>query len=601
MGKLGKAFLFLLTVMLLLTAISRSAASFTVAQVHVEQPQARRIIHTVNGDGIIERLDERPVYAAADVLVARVLVKKGQEVKKGDVLALLDMDSINEKIRSMSDEIRELRLLNQAIAAREQKDARDRSRAGKRAREDYDQTVSDGKVQKKEADKRVEEAEQKLKEAKEQAKKQADEAYGQKSEELLEAVDAAKKEYETAVRQERDAVLLAKRALEDASKEPVASYDIERTQMEIIQKQRRINELYQELWTGDESMASISGQIASLQTEIAVLELQLKEQSDAADKQKKDREQAIARAREDYENTVETYAQLVNDAKQRWDNAQLKLDKFLEGGEERAEDTAVSAAREALEDAKRQRLEQARLQEEKERQAKRAIEDTSEAGAADNSAAVNQLAIAQKRRQLALLLKEKERGGKVTSEVDGTVTLVQLAVGQRSPDTAAFLMSDASGGMSFTTQVSREDAVYVMAGDTVTLKSGDQTCEELAVLSVETNEDETAQVTVYVPKDTLAPGAYAVMELMKQSEEYSITVPASAVHTENEQNFVYVMEPEETVLGGSYVALRMEVTVAERNGMYAAVTESSLTSESRVITGSDQMISAGETVRLQEE
>lgn len=601
MGKLGKAFLFLLTVMLLLTAISRSAASFTVAQVHVEQPQARRIIHTVNGDGIIERLDERPVYAASGVLVARVLVKEGQEVKKGDVLALLDMDSINERIRSMSDEIRELRLLNQAIAAREQKDARDRSRAGKRAGEDYDQTVSDGKVQKKEADKRVEEAEQKLKEAKEQAKKQADEAYGQKSEELLEAVDAAKKEYETAVRQERDAVLLAKRALEDASKEPVASYDIERTQMEIIQKQRRINELYQEMWTGNESMASISGQISALQTEIAVLELQLKEQSDAEDKQKKDREQAIARAREDYENTVETYAQLVNNAKQKWDNAQLKLDKFLEGGEERAEDTAVSAAREALEDAKRQRLEQARLQEEKERQAKRAIEDTSETGAADNSAAVNQLAIAQKRRQLALLLKEKESGGKVTSEVDGTVTLVQLAVGQRSPDTAAFLMSDASGGMSFTTQVSREDAVYVMAGDTVTLKSGDQTCEELTVLSVETNEDETAQVTVCVPKDTLAPGAYAVMELMKQSEEYSITVPASAVHTENEQNFVYVMEPEETVLGGSYVALRMEVTVAERNGMYAAVTESSLTSESRVITGSDQMISAGETVRLQEE
>ena len=61
MGKLGKAFLFLLTVMLLLTALSRTAASFTVAQVHVEQPQARRIIHTVNGDGIIEKMGERPV------------------------------------------------------------------------------------------------------------------------------------------------------------------------------------------------------------------------------------------------------------------------------------------------------------------------------------------------------------------------------------------------------------------------------------------------------------------------------------------------------------------------------------------------------------
>ena len=176
-----------------------------------------------------------------------------------------------------------------------------------------------------------------------------------------------------------------------------------------------------------------------------------------------------------------------------------------------------------------------------------------------------------------------------------------LIVGQKSMDTAAFLMSDSSGGMTFTTQISKEDAVYVMTGDTVTLKSGDRACEELTVLSTETNEDETVKVTVYVPKDTFTLGAYAFMELAKQSEEYGITIPVSAVHTENERNFVYVMEPEETVLGGSFVALRTEVTVAEKNGMYAAVTDSSLTEESQIIIDSDQMISAGETVRLQEE
>jgi len=125
---------------------------------------------------------------------------------------------------------------------------------------------------------------------------------------------------------------------------------------------------------------------------------------------------------------------------------------------------------------------------------------------------------------------------------------VQLIVGQKSMDTAAFLMSDTSGGMSFTTQISKEDAVYVMTGDPVTLKSGDQVCEELTVLSTETNEDETVKVTVYVPKDTFTLGAYAFMELAKQSEEYGITIPVSAVHTENERNFVYVMEPEETVI-----------------------------------------------------
>ncbi len=601
MGKLGKAFTFLLAVMLLLTAISRAAASFTVAQVRVEQPEARRIVHTVNGDGIIEKMDERPVYAPADVLVADVRVKEGQAVKKGDVLALLDMDSINEKINSVSDEIEELRLLNQAIAAREQEDAREKSKATGRAKEDYDNTLSDGKAQEQEADERVEDAKQKVKEAKEQAKKQEQEAYEQKSEELAKAVDAAKKEYETVVGQEKDALLLAKRALEDASKEPSESYDIERIRLEITQKQRRINELYRSMWEGEGSIASVNDQIAALQTEIASLQLQLKELTDVAMEQKKEREQAIERAKEDYDSTAETWAKLVNEAKQKWDDAQLKLDEFLESGEDAAEDPAVQAAKEALKDARLQRQEQARLQEEKERQAKRAVEDSSKTGLKDNSAAVNQLAIERKERQLALLMKERKNGGKIIAEVDGTVTQVQLIVGQKSMDTAAFLMSDTSGGMSFTTQISKEDAVYVMTGDPVTLKSGDQVCEELTVLSTETNEDETVKVTVYVPKDTFTLGAYAFMELAKQSEEYGITIPVSAVHTENERNFVYVMEPEETVLGGSFVALRTEVTVAEKNGMYAAVTDSSLTEESQIIIDSDQMISAGETVRLQEE
>lgn len=598
MGKLGKAFLFLLTVMLLLTALSRAASSFTVAQVRVEQPEARRIVHTVSGEGLVEKMEEQPVYAAEDVLVDEVKVKEGQTVKKGDVLAVLDADSIDENIRRISDEIEELRLQNEAIAARERQEAGERGTAKERAREDYDSAVSEGEALSEEAKEQVRDAKQKVKEAKEQA----DEAFCKKCEELEEAVETAKKAYETALGQEKSALLAAKRAVEDAEKVPANSYEIERIQMEITQKQRRINELYRDIWTSEEDSSSIEEQIRAIQAEISALQLQLKAQTDAEAKRKEEREQAIARAKEDYENTAETYAALVNEAKQAWDDAQLSLDEFLaDGAGDSSQEAAVKAAEEALKNAKRQREEQERQQEERERQARRALEDSSKAGAADNSAAINQLAIAQKERQLALLREEKERGGKVVSEVDGTVTSVLLSVGQRSSATAAFLMSDASGGMSFTTQIGKEDAEYVLAGDTVSLKCGEETYEDLSVLSVETNEDETVQVTVYVPRDTLALGAFASMELTKQSQEYRITVPISAIHTINERNYVYVMEPEESVLGGTYVAMQMEVTVVEKNGMYAAISESSLTDESQIITTCDQMISAGETVRLLED
>lgn len=599
MKKLGKAFLFLLAVMVLLTAISRAAASFTVAQVRVEQPQARKITHTVSGEGIVEKMEERPIYAPADVLVAELKVQEGQQCKKGDVLACLDMDSINEKITALSDEIEELALVNQALDAQQQKQESDRKKENERAQEDYDNLVALGKAQEQEAVKQVEAARQKLKDAKEEAASQAETAYEEKADQLQEARDLAKKAYEAALEQEQNEVLQAKRVLEDASETPAEDYDLEIARLEISQKQQKLNDLYKQKWQGAED---IDEQITALLGELAILQLQLKEKEDAAAKEEQERAQAIARAQEDYDNVVETCAGFVNDAKEKWDDAEYELNEFLKSdAQDISKDASVKAAKEALEAAKQQKKELRRQQEEQELQAKRLLEDSSQRAAADNTAAINRITMEEKKRQLALLMEEKDSGGKITAPADGTVTQIQLAVGQKTAETAVFLMTDTSGGMSFTAQISKEDAVYVMAGDTVTLKSADLTYEDFEVLSVETNEDETVTVAVYVPGDTFALGTHVDMELTKQSEEYPITVPVAAVHTENGKNYVYVMEPEDSVLGGQYAAVRMDVTVAEKNGLYAALVDSSLTEESQVITDCDQMISAGERIRLLEE
>lgn len=603
MGKLGKAFLFLMAVMLLLTAVSRTAASFTVAQVSVEQPQSRKIVHTVTGNGMVEKMKEQPVYAAADVLVAELMVQQGQNVKKGDVLARLDLDSIQKKINDLEDEIEELRLQNQAIAAQQQKEEKDRNKAKARAQEDYNNTVSRNSVLEEEAKKKIEDAKQKVKEAKELAKKQVDDNYKKKIKELREAVDAAQKAYDDAKELEESEVLRAKRAVEDASKTPAVTYDSEISQIEINQKQRKLDELRRQRRECEDNneKKELDEQIRILEDEITTLKLRKREQENAAGKQEQERKQTLARAQEDYNNTVKKYNKIVSEAKRNWEAAQQELQEFLESDKEDiSENTSVKEAEAELEAARQQLKELKRQQKEQSRQAKRTLEDSMEEGVENNMAAINRITITEKQRQLSELEREKENGGKIVAQMDGTITLVQLEVGQRTVETAAFLMSDTSGGMSFTTQISKEDAVYVVAGDTVMLKSADKKYEDFSVLSVETNEDETVKVTVFVPKDTLALGAYACMELTKQSEEYSITVPVSAVHTENEKNFVYVMEEEDTVLGGQYVARRMDVTVAEKNGLYAAVSESSLTAESQVITESDQMISAGEKVRLQE-
>lgn len=598
----NRGILVFLAAMLLMTGVSRAAASFTVARVEVEEPDSGKITHTVTGSGMVDNMKEQAVYAAADVLVAEVSVKQGQNVSRGDVLARLDSDSLRDKTDSLSSEIEMMRLQNMELAAAKQKEAQDKNRAKTRAGEDYESTVAEGRRKMEEAKENVKTAKARVKEAKKQAKKQSENDYKKKQEELQAAVKTAEKAYEDAKEQEEDAVLAAKRAVEDAAKTPAVSYEDEILQMEINEKQRELNELYKRKKEGEEGL---DNQIRALEKELRTLRLQQQEKENTRKKQEEERKQTLARAQEDYSRTVKKYAKLVKEAKEKLDTANVDLKKFLEGEtEDFSGNEAVKAAEEALTDAEKA-LEEARRQTgEEKRQAKRNLEDASSGNPESRQEEMNRIQMTEKQKQLAMLEAAEKNGGKITAQMDGTVTRIQLETGQRTGESAAFLMSCTSGGMSFTTEISREDAVYVTAGDTVTLKTAEKKYEELSVVSVETDGEETGEeavkVTVFVPKDTLSLGEYADMELTKESAEYSVTLPLSAIHTENEKNFVYVMVPEETVLGGQYAAQRMDVIVAEKNAIYAALTDSDLTEESQVIISSDQIISAGEKVRNEE-
>lgn len=593
----GRGLFVFLAGMLIFTGISRAAASFTVAQVEVEEPQSRRIMHTVTGSGMVDQMKEQAVYAAADVLVEEITVKQGQNVHKGDVLARLDMDSILEKMDSLADEIELLRLQNMDLAAAQQKKQRDKARARTRAGEDYESVVSQSTRNIEEARQSVKEAEEKLKEAKKQAKNQAAEEYEKKLEELQAAVKAAEKAYDKAKEQEENEVLRAKRALEDAQKTPAATYDSEILQIQINQKQQELSDLYRRRREGE---TGLDRQIKDLEDEIRTLILRQKEMDSAASKQAEERKQTIARAQEDYNSTVKQQERRVKEATEELDTANKKLKEFLESdGQNILEDASVKAAEEALKEAKKALKEAKQQAKEEKRQAKRNLEDASAADIVSHDAEINQIQIAEKQHTLAMLESVKKNRGKITAPMEGTVTQVQLEIGQRTVETAAFFMSDTSGGMSFTTEISKEDAVYVTAGDTVMLVTADKEYEDFSVVSVETDEEEIVKVTVFVPENTLSLGEYADMVLEKESKEYGITLPLSAIHTEKEKNFVFVMV-DDTVLGGQYVAQRMDVVVAEKNETYAALTNSALASDNQVIVSSDQMISAGETVRLQD-
>lgn len=645
MGKPTKIFIVLLGIMLLFTVISRSAASFTVAQVRIEQPQARKIEHKVTGDGTVKKLLDQAVYAPADILVAKVNVRKGQNVKKGQTLAVLDMDSLKDKIRTLSDDIEILQLQNDALLSAEAKKNSDRNQAVARAKEDYRDTVRNN------AD-AVRDAKKDVKDTKTRLRMEQAQAYEKKLEELQTAVKEAKKTYDDAIEQQKTEEQQARRAVEDAAKTPVSDYSDTITQIEIDQKQRKLDAAQKKLdaltkqkdgiqrsmdrlnaqkaqlekafaQEKDEAqkqnlktgIASLESQISALtaqrdsctdqwenqcdtvldlKDELAAEKLRQQAKKNEASRQEADRRQTLARAQEDYENVVGKNERLVSEAEQKWKESKCTLQAFVQGEDEEPQDTsAAENAKKAVKTAQKQQKQQ-------NKEAKRALADAAETEVKDNSAKINAVTIAQKQQQLATLQNLKASGGKVKAQMSGVVSSVQLTVGEKTTDTAAFLLADTSGGLRFTTQVSREDAVYVDTGDTVVLKAGDQTWEDMTVLSTETEEDHTVKVTVYVPKKTISLGANVRMELCKTSEEYSVTLPITAIHSEKDKYFVYTMEKADTVLGGEYVAKKTNVTIAEKNGEYAAIKDGDLSSGDAVIVDSDAVLSAGENVRLQE-
>ena len=594
MGKLIKVFAALMAVMLFMTVISRAASSFTVAQVQVESPKSRVIVHKVIGDGTVTRQSDLPVYTVADILVAKVKVTEGQEVKKGQTLAVLDTDSIDEQIQTLSDEIEVLQLQNDALKSAEAKRDREQDKALSRAKEDYEDTVQSNKDA-------VSKAKENIKTAKKQTKKNEKKTL----EDLQNSVEEAKKAYEDAVETQKSQVQQAKRALEDASKTPAADYSDSITQIEINQKQRKIDSgqrkldalALKKLEDPDTYTSEWQDQydyVQELKDDLAAAKLQQQAKKNEAAAQESERKQTLSRAQEDYDETVSKNEKLVREAKNLWLEAEQKLENYQNGeDEDRTDQSLVEDAKKALEDAKSQQTQQ-------KKSTKRAIEDAGETDAADHSVEINNVSIAEKQRALAQLQKAKEQKGKIVAQTDATVSKILLTAGDRTTETAAFLLADLSEGARFTTVISKEDAKYVVVGDTVTLKVNDKSYKDMTVLSTETNEDSSVRVTVYVPKKTISIGTHASMEIEQTSEKYATTLPLTAIHAEQSKYFVYVLEKEDTVLGEETVARKVNVSIVEKNGEYAALSDGSLSEDDSVIVESDTMLANGEKVRLKE-
>ena len=138
-------------------------------------------------------------------------------------------------------------------------------------------------------------------------------------------------------------------------------------------------------------------------------------------------------------------------------------------------------------------------------------------------------------------------------------------------------------------------------GAEVTLHKNGQKLEGLTVGAVEPGDDGSFDITVYLDAEApLSIGDAASLEIRQTSGLYRTVVPVSALHVENGSYYVYVAEEEETVLGMQYQLRRVDVQIEEKNHLYAALSEGTVSSEARIVTDTDRYVEAGSRVRLRE-
>lgn len=367
---------------------------------------------------------------------------------------------------------------------------------------------------------------------------------------------------------------------------------------------------------------SIDEQINGLKNEIEVLKLQNEAAGSSAAKEQQAKSTEQRRAKEDYGRTAQEQSELVAAAQARLQRAWDDLTAFDQQPVVPQQDTTPgnvsdiqttggdsaeqrAAQRKTLEDAVRDAQsaydEALRNQEKACIDAGRRVEDAGLAAPKDTTTQINSLSMEEKEKNVKKLEELKANGGKITAPVDGVITDMSIVTGQRTTDTAAVTLADLTSGMRFAAQIREEEAKYLAAGDPVSLKAGGKEISDLSVLGMESDhEKELVTVTVLLQQETLSIGDTATLKAVNQSESYSLTIPVSALRSDNGKHYVFVLAEEESVLGKQLKAQRVDVEVKDQNGQFAAITSELLSASDSVIIDSDGYIQTGDPVRLQE-
>ncbi len=127
--------------MCLLTVFSRSMDSFRVAQVTAQTVTKTVLDYSVSGNGKVESSRELAVFTVPEMKVSSLNVQEGEQVKKGELLFQVDLNTLKKKRSSLMTELEQAKLTKEDADSQAKTIQEKQEEEISHARENYDQAV----------------------------------------------------------------------------------------------------------------------------------------------------------------------------------------------------------------------------------------------------------------------------------------------------------------------------------------------------------------------------------------------------------------------------------------------------------------------------
>lgn len=548
-----KALAGFLILMFLLTILSRAADSLTIAKVTASVATGGVISHNIETDGNITPNKDIAISTSADIKIAFVEATEGKTVKKGDVLIQLDLDDLKTKLLKAQKDLAVAQATASDKKANKAIEADNKARSLERTYEDYNQTISDADDAVSKAKDNMSEAWKAYNDYKKNNNNNSDDTDTTVSDSLQKTVEEKQEAYDKAV-DELDGV----------------EKDIEAEVQEKIKTIKEANGVE----PSQADKQKIREEVNALPENVSLL----KNANDKVDKAK----DALSEA----ENALSAYNEQQNNNSSASYDEQLKALYDDYKSKEEAYNEAIKQRKSTIQSADR------------------SLEDANTPESVDTASALTENDDLQEK-QLAVdkLQKVMDAGGKVTAPSDGLVTKVNVTTGEATTEDTAIRISDQSAGYKFTATLDKSDAKFLAKDDKVTLDLGNGTSVEgLKIQSIDVSQEDknSYELTVSIPAKVKKIGTIATLKVEKASKKYDTCVPLTALHSDGNKYYVYVINEKDTILGTETAVDKVQVEILDKNNEQAAI-DGAFSWDQKFVLTSSKTLRDGDRVRLLEE